>query len=93
MSYKEFLKGYILAHHTVDLDTLNQVDALTDEYLNNELDRNLVFTEIAVMDYLEYLRLNMDEKNKHFLNFRFTKYKYIIHLENFIKRFMIFSYT
>ena len=42
--FGKFLKGYVLRHHTVDLPTMDEVDKLTDDFLNS-IDTNFYFDE------------------------------------------------
>ena len=85
--FGKFLKGYVLKNHTVDLPTMDEVDKLTDDFLNS-IDTNFYFDELGVRDYVEYLKIYMNDENKHFLNLVFNKSHYVHQLEDYVKYYI-----
>lgn len=82
--YSDFLITYVSAGHTMTLEADNELDHLTEQFIN-WLDPLYCFTENALETYIEFLDEKMSETNRHFFVFRYDKYRYIQHLENWIK--------
>ena len=83
--FSDFLDTYVSAGHTVTLEADDELDHLTEQFIN-WLDPCYVFTETATETYIEFLDEKMSETNRHFFVFRFDRDRYIRHLENWIRQ-------
>ena len=83
-TFKRFLIGYVSAGHTLDDEAEDELNNLTDQFIN-WLDPHYLFTENATSTYIEFLDENMSEANKHFFKFKFNKCRYVDFLEKWIK--------
>ena len=83
-SFKKFLIGYVSAGHTVDDSVMEELNALTNEFIN-WLDPNYLFTENAIGAYIEFLKERLSDENRHWFPLRFDKHRYIDCLVNWIK--------
>ena len=82
--FKNFLIGYVSAGHTVDDDVMEELNTLTNEFINN-LYSCYFFTEQGTGAYIEFLDERLSEKNRHWFPLRFDKSRYVKHLEKWIK--------
>ena len=90
-----FLVNFVSAGHTVDTGgaargagdapAINELDDLTHRYLFN-LNPECFFSMPTVQTYLDYLNDHMSNLNRHFFCFRFNKWRYIMHLENYLRQ-------
>ena len=86
--FGKFLIGYILEGHTASLEALEEINNLTDEYLNTMVPANLYFDEDMVRDYIDYLNENMTDENKDYPHLCFKKSPYIQLLIDYIKHYI-----
>ena len=69
-SFEGFLLSYASHGCTVDIPSGNELNTLTEEYIN-QMDPFFCFQSFAVEDYLDYLKNHMTDTNKHFFCFEF----------------------
>ena len=83
-AFKTFLIGYISAGHTLDDDAQNEINDLTNQFVDG-IFPDYCFTSTAVKFYVEYLDENLSEETKSFVPVRFNERRYIKTLESWIK--------
>ena len=83
--FKQFLIGYVSAGHTVTIEAMDELERLTDDFLN-ERDTDVYFRDIVVEAYCEEMNEKLSDENKHFFGSYYDETRYIQHLENYIRR-------
>ena len=83
-AFIDFLITYVVSGHTVDEDVMEELNKLTDEFVNN-IYSCYFFTENAVGAYIEYLNERLTDENRHWFPLRFNKDRYAEHLEKYIR--------
>ena len=82
--FKQFLIGYVSAGHTYTDEAMDELERLTDDFLN-ERDTDAYFRDIVVKAYCEEMNEKLSDENKHFSHCYYNKTRYIQHLEGYIK--------
>ena len=83
-SFKDFLISYVVSGHTVDDDVMNELNRLTDEFIDI-IDPYYFFTKNATGAYIDYLDDRLSDENRHWFPLRFDKSRYHGLLEKWIK--------
>ena len=83
-AFNDFLIGYVTAGHTVDDDVMEELNKLTDEFIN-AIYSDYLFTENATGAYIEFLDQRLTDKNRHWFPLRFDMDRYVNHLEKWIR--------
>ena len=83
-AFKDFLIGYVVAGHTVDDNVMNEMNELTNQFVDS-LYAEYYFTSDATELFIDFLEENLSEENKHWFPLRYDKYRYIRTLEGWIK--------
>ena len=90
--YYQFLIDYVSSKQTVNQDAMDNLNKITNEYLNSvysTLDHNKFFTKHELKWYLEVLDMNLQDENKHFFNLCYDKHWYNECLIDMIKRLSV----
>lgn len=82
--FKQFLIGYVSAGHTYTDDAMEELERLTDDFLN-ERDTDAYFRDIVVEAYCEEMNEKLSDENKGFFHCYYNETRYIQRLENYIK--------
>ena len=83
-TFKRFLIGYVSAGHTLDDEAEDELNNLTNDFING-LDPRFCFTENAVSTYIEFLDERLSDENRHWFPIRFDKDRYVDLLEKWIR--------
>ena len=83
-TFKRFLIGYVVAGHTLDDEAEDELNNLTNDFIN-WLDPRFCFTENAVSTYIEFLDERLSDENRHWFPIRFDKDRYVDLLEKWIR--------
>ena len=75
--FKQFLHGYISAEHTVNDESEKEVKCLTDEYFEGFNVEDLYFTSSILIDYLDYLKDNLNEEHKRLYDLNYNEYLHL----------------
>ena len=86
-TFKRFLIGYIAAGRTYDDSAMEELENLTNEFIN-WMDPHYCFTSNATSAYCEFLYERMSEENKHWFPLRFDKDRYVNLLEKWIRHLL-----
>ena len=83
--FKQFLRGYISAGHTVWDDSEEEVKRLTDEFVDTLRNDDDCFTYPIFCDYIAYIddNLNEDYKGLYTLSCHYGRYTAL--LEDYLK--------
>ena len=82
-AFNDFLFGYIVAGHTIDDSVSEELNNLTNEFVNN-IYSEYIFTEQGTSAYIEFVKGRLSDENKHWFPLRFNEQRYLIHLEKWI---------
>ena len=82
--FKRFLIGYVSNGCTVDRPSMKELNKLTDEFLD-DLIPDYYFDEYSVDDYIQTMKEQLSEENRHFFKLEHKRRDYIKQLEQYIK--------
>jgi len=82
--FKRFLIGYVSNRCTVSTSAIRELIRLTDEFLD-DLMPDYYFDEYSVSDYVQTMKEQLSDENKHFFKLEHKRRDYIELLEQYIK--------
>ena len=85
--FGKFLIGFILKGHTTTDEALEEIEELTDKYLQTVPD-HLYFDDDMVRDYIDFMKQNISEENIGFPHLYFQTRRYIDLLQNYVKHYI-----
>ena len=83
--FKQFLRGYISAGHTVWDDSEEEVKRLTDEFVDTLCNDDDCFTYAIFSDYIAYIDENLNEEYKGLYTLYCSHGRYRDLLEDYLK--------
>ena len=82
--FKQFLIGYVSAGHTVTSEAMEELERLTDDFIDNTYP-DYYFRDITVENYCEEMNEKLSDNNKHYFHCYYNETRYIKQLEDYIK--------
>ena len=86
-AFARFLKRYITVGHTVDDESREEIDKLTEEFIDR-FHTDFFFTTFGTVSYLMYIDLHISAKNRPLFKLNYDENRYVDLLEKWIKKIL-----